>query len=86
MSVAAQADLRPLFHVFGILPKDSIALQDTMTQLGVLPSLAVYNRLQDYLKLIPKDKTEFINYALSVYPNIYTDGPIEDPEYGVVWD
>ncbi len=85
MSVAAQADLRPLFHVFGILPKDSIALQDTMTQLGVLPSLAVYNRLQDYLKLIPKDKTEFINYALSVYPNLYTDGPIEDPDYGVGW-
>jgi hypothetical protein len=28
MSVAAQADLRPLFHVFGILPQDSVALQD----------------------------------------------------------
>ncbi len=85
MSVAAQADLRPLFHVFGILPQDSLALQDTLAQLGVLPSLAVYNRLQDYLTLIPKDKTEFINYAKSVYPNLNTDGPIEDPNYGVGW-
>ncbi|MDQ3017612.1 MAG: M60 family metallopeptidase, partial [Bacteroidota bacterium] len=44
MSVAAQADLRPLFHVFGILPQNSIELQDTLDQLGVLPSLTIYNR------------------------------------------
>lgn len=85
MSVAAQADLRPLFHVFGILPQDSIALQDTLAQIGILPSLTIYNRLQDYFDLIPKDKTEFINYALSVYPNLYTDGPTENPDYGVGW-
>ncbi|MBK8192106.1 MAG: T9SS type A sorting domain-containing protein [Lewinellaceae bacterium] len=85
MSVAAQADLRPLFHVFGILPQDSIALQDTLAQIGVLPSLTIYNRLQDYLDLIPEDNTAFVNYALSVYPNLYTDGPTEAPEYGVGW-
>lgn len=85
MSVAAQADLRPLFHVFGILPQDSIALQNTLAQLGVLPSLAIYNRLQDYFNLIPANNTAFVNYALSVYPNLYTDGPTEAPEYGVGW-
>jgi hypothetical protein len=85
MSVAAQADMRPLFHVFGILPQDSIALQDTLVQIGILPSLTIYNRLQDYFDLIPKDKTAFINYALSVYPNLYTDGPTENPDYGVGW-
>lgn len=85
MSVAAQADLRPLFHVFGILPQDSIALQNTLAQLGVLPSLAIYNRLQDYFDLIPANNTAFVNYALSVYPNLYTDGPTEAPEYGVGW-
>jgi hypothetical protein len=85
MSVAAQADLRPLFHVFGILPQDAAALQDTLTQSGVLPSLAIYNRLQDYLDLIPEDNAAFVNYALSVYPNLYTDGPIDDPNYGVGW-
>ncbi|MDX2245427.1 MAG: M60 family peptidase N-terminal accessory domain-containing protein [Bacteroidia bacterium] len=85
MSVAAQADLRPLFHVFGILPQDSLAVQDTLAQIGVLPSLAIYHRLQDYFDLIPKDNPAFISYALSVYPNLYTDGPNEDPDYGVGW-
>ena len=85
MSVAAQADLRPLFHVFGILPQDSVALQDTLTQSGVLPSLAIYNRLQNYFNLIPADNAAFVNYALSVYPNLYVDGPTADPDYGVGW-
>lgn len=85
MSVAAQADLRPLFHVFGILPQDSIAVQDSLAQFGVLPSLTIYNRLQEYIDLIPEDNTAFVNYALSVYPNLYSDGPNEAPEYGVGW-
>lgn len=85
MSVATQADLRPLFHVFGILPQDSIAVQDTLAQIGVLPSLTIYNRLQDYFDLIPEDSTAFVNYALSIYPDLHTNGPIEDPDYGVGW-
>ena len=85
MSVAAQADLRPLFHVFGILPQDSVALQDTLTQSGVLPSLTIYSRLQNYFNLIPADNAAFVNYALSVYPNLYTEGPTADPDYGVGW-
>jgi hypothetical protein len=85
MSAAAQADLRPLFHVFGILPQDSIALQDTLAQSNVLPSLTIYNRLQDYFDLIPEDNAAFINYALFVYPNLNTDGPTANPDYGVGW-
>lgn len=85
MSFAAQADLRPLFHVFGILPQDSLAVQDSLAQLGVLPSITIYNRLQAYFDLIPEDNAAFVNYALSVYPNLYTDGPTEAPEYGVGW-
>ncbi len=85
MSVGAQADLRPLFHVFGIIPADSSAVQAALTQSGVQPSLTIYNRLQAYFDLIPEDNTAFVNYALSVYPNLYTDGPNEAPEYGVGW-
>jgi len=85
MSVAAQADLRPLFHVFGILPQDSIAVQDTLNQLGIEPSLIVYNRLQAYFDLIPEDNAAFVDYALSVYPNLYTNGPNDNPDYGVGW-
>jgi hypothetical protein len=85
MCVAAQADLRPLFHVFGILPQDSIYVQDTLNQIGISPSPAVYNRLIEYKDLIPEDNTAFINYALSVYPNLYTNGPNDNPDYGVGW-
>jgi hypothetical protein len=85
MSVAAQADLRPLFHVFGILPKDSLKMQDTLIQLGIQPSLTIYNRLQSYFDLLPKDNAAFVNYALAVYPDLYTEGPTADPDYGVGW-
>jgi N-terminal domain of M60-like peptidases/Secretion system C-terminal sorting domain/Peptidase M60, enhancin and enhancin-like len=85
MSTAAQADLRPLFHVFGILPQDSLAVQASFDQLNIPPSQAVYNRLQDYLDLIPVDNTAFVNYALSVYPDLYTNGPTDNPDYGVGW-
>lgn len=85
MSVAAQADLRPLFHVFGVIPQNASALQDTFAQIGIQPSLAVYNRLQDYFNLIPEDNAAFVNYALAVYPDLYTSGPTENPNYGVGW-
>jgi len=85
MSVAAQADLRPLFHVYGILPKEPATLQDAMTLAGVAPSLRVFQRLQDYFGLLPADNTAFVDYALSVYPNLYSEGPTADPDYGVGW-
>lgn len=82
---AAQADLRPLFHVYGILPQNEQAVQNSLNQLDIEPSLAIYNRLQDYFELIPEDNAAFIDYALSVYPDLYEEGPISDPNYGVGW-
>ena len=85
MSAGAQVDLRPLFHVFGILQEDSISLQEDLDQLDIIPSEAIYNRLQDYFTLIPEDNAAFVWYALNVYPNLYTDGPTATPDYGVGW-
>jgi hypothetical protein len=82
---AAQADLRPLFHVFGILSQDSIAVEETLNQMGITPSLTVYDRLQEYFELLPADNEAFTEYALFVYPNLYTDGPSANPDYGVGW-
>ncbi len=84
LCVAAKADLRPLFHVFGILPQNE-SLQNALDAEGIQASLIVYNRLQEYFDLIPEDNAAFVEYALSVYPNLYTDGPNEDPNYGVGW-
>ena len=85
MSAAAQVDLRPLFHVFGILPQDPTALQNSLNQIEIVPSQTIYNRLQDYFVLIPEDNSAFVDYALSVYPNLYSDGPTATPDYGVGW-
>ncbi len=85
MSVAAQADLRPLFHVFGILPQDTETLQNNLNQAGIEPSPAIYNRLQEYFELIPADNEAFVEYALFVYPNLYANGPSANPDYGVGW-
>lgn len=85
MSAAAQVDLRPLFHVFGILPQDPISLQEELDQLNILPSQAIYNRLQDYFSLIPEDNAAFVWYALNVYPTLGVDGPTASPDYGVGW-
>lgn len=85
MSTAAQADLRPLFHVFGILPQDSFAVQTSFQQLNIPKSKAIYTRLQDYFDLIPLDNAAFVDYAQSVYPDLYTNGPTENPDYGVGW-
>ncbi len=85
MSTAAQVDLRPLFHVFGILPQDSVAVQNSIAALQLTPSYAMYNRLQEYINLIPQTNAEFVNYALIVYPNLYTSGPTANPDYGVGW-
>tara|TARA_B110000879_G_scaffold16839_1_gene20645 strand:+ start:210 stop:1007 length:798 start_codon:yes stop_codon:yes gene_type:complete len=85
MSAAAQVDLRPLFHVFGILPQDSIALQNALYQIDIVPSQTIYNRLQDYFTLIPENNVAFVDYALLVYPNLFTDGPTATPDYGVGW-
>jgi hypothetical protein len=85
MSTAVQVDLRPLFHVFGILPQDPIALQDALDQIDIVPSQTIYDRLQDYFALIPVDNSAFVAYALIVYPNLFTDGPTATPDYGVGW-
>ncbi|MDC0230851.1 T9SS type A sorting domain-containing protein, partial [Aureispira] len=85
MSKAAQVDLRPLLHFYGIIPQDSIALQDSMNQNNIPTSLLLYNRMLDYLNLIPQDNAAFINYAQFVYPNLYIDGPTANPDYGVGW-
>jgi len=85
MSIAAQEDLRPLFHVFGILPQDSIALQDSIDHYSIPESLVLYDRMQEYFNLIPANNAAFINYAQFVYPDLYTNGPSANPDYGVGW-
>ena len=85
MSIAAAEDLRPLFHVFGILPQDPESLQAALMENGISESLVIYNRLQEYLDLIPQNSEEFLEYALEIYPNLNSSGPTSNPDFGVGW-
>ena len=85
MSIAAGADLRPLFHFFGIIADDSGALESQILANNLPASLAVYNRLQTYKILLPADSAAFHNYALSIYPDLVEDGPSANPNFGVGW-
>ncbi|MEM1218579.1 MAG: M60 family peptidase N-terminal accessory domain-containing protein, partial [Bacteroidota bacterium] len=85
LCVGAQADLRPLFHVFGILPENPDFVASTLEEFDIEPSKIIYDRLQAYFDLIPEDNDAFVDYALFVYPNLYSDGPNADPNYGVGW-
>jgi len=85
MSIAAGEDLRPLFHVFGILPDNEAAVNAAFDAEGLVPSLSVYNRLQEYADLIPVDQDAFVQYALTVYPNMWSEGPSANPDYGTGW-
>ncbi len=85
MSIAAGADLRPLFHFFGIIADDPVMLADQILANDLPASLTLYNRLQEYKTLLPADSTAFHNYALSIYPDLLSNGPNANPNFGVGW-
>ena len=85
MSIAADADLRPLLHVFGKLPQNPATVQNALDQNDIQASPMIYDRLQEYLDLIPDDNAAFVDYALLVYPDLFTSGPTSNPDYGVGW-
>ncbi len=85
MSIAAGTDLRPLFHVFGILPDNPEELAAELAANDLVPSQILYERLQNYLDLIPANTSEFLDHALTVYPNLISDGPNGNMNFGVGW-
>ena len=85
MSIAAETDLRPLFHFFGIIPKDAAMLDNQMLANNLTASRTLYNRLQEYKALLPADATAFQDYALSIYPTLLTSGPTANPDFGIGW-
>ena len=80
MSIAAGTDLRPLFHFFGIIADDAVALENQILANNLPASRTLYDRLQEYKTLLPADSTAFANYALTIYPNLLTSGPSSNPD------
>jgi Peptidase M60, enhancin and enhancin-like/N-terminal domain of M60-like peptidases len=59
MSKAAGADLRPLFHFWGVNPVDNTRLAAALQKQGALPSRKVYDRLVHYKSVIPSGTTPY---------------------------
>ena len=72
-SIAAGADLRPLFQFWGIYPDDEASLAKAIEKKGLKPSPAVLERLKHYRTLIPKNGSDFKKHALIMYPRC--EGP-----------
>lgn len=82
MSVAANADLTPLIHFWGVHPVDANALKNAMTAKRIPSSPKVRALLERYISLIPMDNASF-NAALS--PRYPFGCQFPDPDYGCGW-
>jgi hypothetical protein len=63
MSVAANTDLTPLFHFWGIHPDDATALKAAMVAKRLTPSPQIRALLERYATLIPRNNAEFLTMA-----------------------
>lgn len=59
MSRAANANLLPLIHMWGVHPNNASSIQSTLDSEGIKPSAAIYDRLKYYQSVIPTNTTEF---------------------------
>ncbi len=73
-SIAAKADLRPLFQFWGIYPEDEDALAKAIKKNDLKPSPVVYERLKHYRTLVPANRNDFKKHALIMYPRCEQPG------------
>ncbi|MGJ8654718.1 MAG: M60 family peptidase N-terminal accessory domain-containing protein [Opitutaceae bacterium] len=59
MSRAANANLLPLIHMWGVHPNNAASIQSTLDSEGIRPSAAIYDRLKFYQDSIPMTPAEF---------------------------
>jgi hypothetical protein len=81
------ADIRPLFHFWGVFPDDPAAMQAAITAAGLTPSPEIYHLLRYYKTIVPTDNTAFQTFAFSWWekqPGI--NGYSEERNHARQWD
>jgi hypothetical protein len=68
LSVAANADLRPLLHFWGRPPENNETLSDSLAVAGLSPSRAIYETLEHYKSIVPKTLSEARDHAKLMFP------------------
>ncbi|MDA8968630.1 M60 family metallopeptidase [Akkermansiaceae bacterium] len=59
MSNAANANLLPLIHFWGVHPDDATVIQEKLDYQGIKASPAIYDRLKFYQSVIPMNASQF---------------------------
>jgi hypothetical protein len=83
LSKAADADLTPLIHFWGVHPDNSTALAQAITAAGLDNSTIVRDKLVYYAGIAPDNNTEFNAHFETVFPGRPTD--CASPHYGCGW-
>jgi hypothetical protein len=80
MSKAANVDLTPLIHFWGVHPEDPDALKAQIAQAGLKPSSAIYDRLLHYRSIIPMNHGAYLAHFNAIHPRgtRTKDKPMED--------
>jgi hypothetical protein len=66
MSRAAGVDLTPLIQFWGVKPFNTTSLKAAMMAEGLLPSAAIYDRIERYRNIVPRSQAAFDAHAVAV--------------------
>ena len=83
LSKAADADLTPLIHFWGVHPDNSTALGQAITTAGLSSSTLIRDKFVYYAGIAPDNNTEFNAHFETVFPGRPKD--CESPHYGCGW-
>ena len=82
LSVAADVDLTPLIHFWGVHPVNPAALKRAITAKGISSSNVIRDQLLRYAGIVPMTNTDFNAHFDEVYPGRPSGG---NPDYGKGW-
>lgn len=75
-------DITPLIHFWGIQPTDPVALKAAIAKEGLPKSTKIYNLIQHYGSIAPRNNADFRALHLALYPTLPTGG---NPDYDYGW-
>jgi methionine-rich copper-binding protein CopC len=88
LSKSVGADIRPLFHFWGIYPQNATTLRTAINNAGLVAPVEIYDRLVRYKSLAPANNTAFRDFAYKWWGNKQPslDGFWEEREHASRWD
>jgi hypothetical protein len=85
MSRAANANLLPLIHFWGVHPNTASYINSTLESEGILPSAAIYDRLKYYQSVVPMSAAEFKTHDNAVGSLISVNEQDQYDEWRTTW-